>query len=167
MLWTIRILFMLGLFSVGFGSAWKIHDWKDAAGELKAVRQVVATVQAQGTVNTRAVANEVAAQDRIVWRTRTLREKVHAYVTPQADRGCTVTAGFVQLHDRAALGQGLPAAGEPAAGAADAPSGVALSAVGDTVTANYGICWQYIQRTRDLTDWIDAQAAASRGKPPP
>ena len=76
---------------------------------------------------------------------------IPAYVTLQADAGCTVPAGFRLLHDAAA--SGVPPAAEPAGKSADAPSGLTLSAVADTVTTNYGICHETAARLKGWQDW--------------
>jgi hypothetical protein len=68
--------------------------------------------------------------------TQTILEKVPIYVSAESDARCVVPAGFVSLHDAAALGS--PILPDSARGLVDDPSGVPLSAVADTVVANYG-----------------------------
>jgi hypothetical protein len=81
------------------------------------------------------------------------------YVTTKADAGCVVPDGFRLLHDAAAAG--LPPAAEPAGKSVDAPSGVAIAAVADTVTQNYGICHETAERLKGWQDWW-AEASAAR-----
>lgn len=124
--------------------------------------QAAAQARAAGIVQRQAVASatvgatvtERQAQVRTV--TQTLIKEVPIYVTAEADRRCDVPAGFVRLHDAAAAG--LPAAPDPAGRPADAASGVALSAVGETVVANYGACRTAIEQ---LTGWQAWWAAVS------
>ena len=64
----------------------------------------------------------------------TIIKEVPRYVSAQADAACVIPGGFVRLHDAAAAGT-VP---DSSAGDVDAaPSGVALSTVAGTVTANY------------------------------
>ena len=89
-------------------------------------------------------------KERVV--TQTLIREVPRYVTVVSDAKCVVPAGFVRLHDQAATGllpQASDAPGEPF----DAPSGVALSAVGSTVVANYGSCREDAERLRGWQAW--------------
>lgn len=113
----------LVLFGAGFAAGWTVHDWKDASAQLAATRRVVAVVQAQGAINTRAAATDQAAQDQIRTITQTLIEKVPVYVTPAADARCIVPLGFVREHDAAASGD-LSALPTPPAGLMTPPPGL-------------------------------------------
>ena len=90
------------------------------------------------------------ALDRAERNARQLKGKLHdilSLVTPQADRACLVPAGFVWLHDVSARERGDSASAAEGASVsergppnADSPSGIALSAVAATVSANYAEC---------------------------
>lgn len=70
-----------------------------------------------------------------------LRQERKSHVSQAADRKCAVPVGFVYDHNAALPGAaGRAAVPEPAAGAADAPSGVVLSALGACVASNYTEC---------------------------
>lgn len=153
-------------FLVGAGGSWKVRDWMaaeaalaEARAEAKAAARVADRTQAAAAV-TEDVGQgvEVArAKTRIVYRTIT--ERIPVYVTPEIDRDYPVPVGFVRLHDAAAQGSAaiLPdSAGEPA----DAPSGVALSAVADTVVGNYASCTDDRARLIGWQDWYRQQVAA-------
>lgn len=78
---------------------------------------------------------------------RTIIKEVTKYVSPKSDAECTVPAGFVFVHN-SAVAPGL-AISPPRD--ADAPSGVALSTVAETVGSNYLEC----DTRKDLLDrWM-------------
>lgn len=82
----------------------------------------------------------------------TIIQKVPVYVSAEADAACTVPAGFVRLHDAAARNATLD---DP--GTADArPSGVALSAVAETVADNYTAYHELAARFDALRDKLRA-----------
>lgn len=90
---------------------------------------------AQSTTN---VVTEYVDRVQVVReRGATIVKEVPVYVTATADSACSVPAGFVQLHDAAAIGSAAPGpTGDP-----DAPAaGIALSAVAETVAGNYASC---------------------------
>ncbi len=148
---ALRLILALTLAGGGFLAGWRVHDWQDGAAATKAATHTVAVVQTQVAVAQRVAVRQQAAQDRVRLVTKTITREVPAYVTLNADAGCTVPAGFRLLHDAAAAG--VPAAAEPAGQSADAPSGVSLSAVADTVTTNYGICHETAERLKGWQDW--------------
>ena len=91
-------------------------------------------------------------------RIRKLKGRVNQYVPDQANRGCIVTRGFVQLHDDAASGRvsGLPAG---AGGSVTDPAGVSLADVGDAVTDNYGACGKLRKEVVLWRQWYASQSA--------
>jgi hypothetical protein len=148
---ALRLILAMALAGGGFLAGWRVHDWKDGAAATKAVARSVHVVQKQAAVAQQVAVQQQAAQDQVRIVTRTLVQKVPTYVSLEADAGCVVPDGFRMLHDAAA--SGVPPAAEPAGQSADAPSGVTLSAVADTVTANYGICHETAERLKGWQDW--------------
>ena len=148
---TLRLILALGLAAAGFLAGWRVHDWRDGAAQAKAQAHVVQVVQRQAAVAQDVAVHQQAAQDHVRVITRTLIRKVPAYVSIQADAGCVVPDGLRLLHDAAAAG--VPPAAEPAGKSADAPSGLALAAVADTVITNYGICHETAERLKGWQDW--------------
>ena len=148
---TLRLILALALAGGGFFAGWRVHDWRDGAAEAKAAARTLQVVQKQAAVAQAVAVLQQAAQDHVRIVTRTLIRKVPAYVTLQADAGCVVPDGLRLLHDAAAAG--VPPAAEPAGKSADAPSGLALSAVAETVTANYGICHETAERLKGWQSW--------------
>lgn len=133
----------------GFAAGWQAHVMWDKAMTAQTTAAVARVEQKQAAVAAKAGADHAksAAKTRVVYET--LVKEVPVYVPASADDRCVVPLGFVRLHDAAAQGVPAPAPdpGEPA----DAPSGVALSAVASTVVANYGTC---ASNTGQLVDLI-------------
>jgi len=148
---ALRLMLALALAGGGFLAGWRVHDWRDGAAAARAAAHAVVVVQKNAAVAQAVAVRQQAAQDHVRIVTRTLIREVPRYVTVQADAGCVVPDGFRLLHDAAAAG--VPPAAEPPGKSADAPSGVALSAVADTVTANYGICHETSERLKGWQDW--------------
>jgi len=152
--WPYRLLALaaLAVALIGFG-------WVTGAGHVQAQWDAAVQQQSQQTAAIRERQAQATAKvvTEYVDRVRIVREKgdtiikeVPVYVPVQADAACTINRGFVRLHDAAAAGE-LP---EPAGGA-DAPAaGLALSAVAETVTANYQTCHENAEQLRALQVWI-------------
>lgn len=121
-------------------------------------RNVVARDEAQARTDKAAQASSQvgekveAARVEVRTVTQTLIREVPRYVTVASDAQCSVPAGFVRLHDAAAAGV-LPQAPDPAGQPADAPSGIALSAVAATVADNYGGCREDREALKGWQDW--------------
>lgn len=152
--WPYRCLALVLLAAalIGFG-------WIKGAGHVQA--QWDAAVQQQ-TLQAAAVREQqaqatVKVVTQYVDRVRVVREKgdtiikeVPVYVPAQADAACTVNRGFVRLHDAAAAGKLPTPTGDPDAAA----SGLALSTVAGTVTANYQTCHETAEQLRALQEWV-------------
>lgn len=153
-------------FALGFGGTWKLRDWmaaealsKSLRRDLKAANVVIERTQKAATI-TEGVGQTVETQrERVRVETRTIIEKVPVYVTVEADRLWTVSAGFVRLHDAAASGS-ASALSDSAGESVDAPSGVAPSAVAETVAGNYGQCLEWRATVIGWQDWYRQQRAA-------
>jgi hypothetical protein len=136
-------------------AAWSARAAADEARARKiAARQAVA-----GSAVGAAVA---ARQAEVRTVTQTLIREVPIYVTAEADARCDVPAGFVRLHDAAAAG--VSAAPNPTGRPADAPSDLALSAVAETVTDNYGACLGAFEQVKGWQGWWAAVSAVASGR---
>lgn len=163
---------MIGL-ALGGAGTWKVRDWMAAEAALKQSRADLrgAIRVGERTQAAAAISQDVGARvetararTRIVYQTIT--ERIPVYVTPEIDSDYPVPVGFVRLHDAAAAGSAatLPdGAGEPA----DAPSGVALSAVAATVIGNYASCTDDRSRLAGWIEWYGQQRAAWDAPDPP
>lgn len=129
------------------------------AARLKAAQSKVAKREDKAAKITADVGADLQKNRvQIAYRTRVLIKEVPAYVSPAADAECVVPAGFVRLHDAAALGSptGVPG---PARGPVDAPSGVPLSAVAATVVGNYGVAYDWRAEALSWRAWYTRQSA--------
>ena len=125
-----------GVYFWGYFNGVAGEQGKAKAAEVKQLRDAFDQGQALGTVRD-VVVTKVVERERVIYKTgQTITKEVPVYVTPAADAACTLTRGFVRLHDAAAANL-LPGPAEPA----DAgPAGVALSAATETVADNYTTC---------------------------
>lgn len=144
------------------GSWYETRDAQQVAAEQ--LRQAFEQGQALGTVRDKIVTEYVDRVQVITERGKTIIQKVPVYVSAKADAACTVNAGFVRLHDAAALA--LPAP-EPSGAADDAPAGIALSAVGATTAANYAACNANAEQLTQLQELVRQYQAQQEGRAPP
>lgn len=134
---------------IGFG-------WIKGAGHVQA--QWDAAVRERQAQATAKVVTQYVDRVRVVReKGDTIIKEVPVYVSVQADAACTISRGFVRLHDAAAAGE-LP---EPARDADAAATGIALSAVAGTVAANYQTCHENAEQLRALQTWIREMKVAS------
>lgn len=157
--------------ALGGGGVWKVRDWMAAETAAEAAREdlrgaieVGERTQASAEI-TQDVGTDVAQREvetRVIYRTIT--ERIPTYVTQEANRQCIVPAGFVRVHDAAAAGSAAAVPDGPGQ-PADAPSGVALSTVADTIVDNYGACQGIRNVALGWQDWYAQQKAAWEAKP--
>lgn len=119
--------------------------------------------QALGVVRDQVVTQYVDRVQVIEKKGATLIKEVPVYVSAKADAACTVNAGFVRLHDYAAAGQPLPTL-DPAGDADAVGSGVALSAVAETVAGNYTSCQQNAEQLTSLQELLRQYQAGTQSK---
>lgn len=135
-----------------------------ALATAEQLRQAFEQGRELGTVRDRIVTEYVDRVQVIEKRGATIVKEVPVYVSAAADRACAVPAGFVRLHDAAALGLQPPGG----AGAADeAASGVALSAVAGTVAGNYTECHASAEQLRQLQAVVAEQQNIINGTKSP
>ncbi|MDE1547471.1 hypothetical protein PTW32_18805 [Dechloromonas agitata] len=149
---------------IGFGwvkGAGHVQAQWDAAVQQQTLQAAaVRERQAQATVK---VVNEYVDRVRIVReKGDTIIKEVPIYVPVQADAACTINRGFVRLHDAAAAGE-LP---KPARDADAAATGLALSAVAGTFSANYQTCHENAEQLRALQAWVREMQAKEKDSSP-
>jgi len=130
-----------------------------AADQARAAK----VAEAQAATGAAVGASVAVRQAEIRILRQTLIREVPRYVTLEADARCTVPAGLVRLHDAAAAG--VPVAADPAGPPADAASGVALSAVAETVADNYGACHANAEALKGWQSWWRAVSEAGANGP--
>jgi hypothetical protein len=150
-----------------FGLGWMArgdHVQAEAAEKQNTrLAEAFAQGQALGVVRDQVVTQYVDRIQVIEKKGATLIKEVPVYVSAKADAACTVNAGFVRLHDYAAAEQPLPAP-DPARDADAAPSGIALSAVAETVAGNYTSCRQNAEQLTSLQELLRQYQAGTQTK---
>ena len=155
--WRALVLLAVIAALISAGYAWKAHNARQAAelARLQAANVALVANVAALKANERVVTEYVDRVKVVAGRTRTIIREVPVYVTPVAEAGCTITDGFVRVHDAAAQGVIPDPSRNP-----DAPApGVALSTVAETVADNYGTAHEIAAQLKALQDWIRAQQA--------
>lgn len=158
--WPYRLLAMAAftVALVGFGwvkGASHLQTQWDAAIQQQAL-QAAATRERQAQATVKVVTQYVDRIRVVREKGETIIKEVPVYVPVQADAACSINRGFVRLHDAAAAGE-LP---EPARDADAAAAGIALSAVAETVAANYQTCHENAEQLRALQVWVTEAVAA-------
>lgn len=134
--------------------------WRRAAeGYRTAYELTLARAEATHRIEAEAAAAQVEIREVF----RTITEKVPVYVSVESDAHCQLPAGFVRLHDAAAVGTVPDAVPDPAGEPHDAPAGVALSAASATIVGNYEVCHAARRQLMDLQAWIRTQQALDEG----
>lgn len=132
----------------------------EAAAE-RAEHDYLLAVQRAARVEDHVVEKFVDRWHTVTKHGATIIKEVPVYVTAAADDRCVVPRGFVRVHDAAV--QNRPLSGS--AGSADeAPAGVALSAVADTVAANYGTYHEVKTQCEALQEWLRETRSALDGR---
>ena len=149
------------VYVAGYASGKASEQDKAKTAEIKQLRDAFEQGQALGTVRD-VVVTEYVDRERVIYKTgKTITKEVPVYVTPAADAACTLTRGFVRLHDAAAANV-LPGPAEPA----DAgPAGIALSAATGVVSDNYTTCHATRNQLTKLQQWLrETHAKVNNGK---
>lgn len=156
---ALAVLAILVALAVGFhlGQRAGVDREKAAeAGRRAAAVKVVTRVTAEGQRITADVSTGLERRKvEIRTITQTLIKEVPVYVTAESDLACVVPVGFVRLHDAAAHGAAVPAA---PGGPVEADSGVALSAVAETIAGNYGLAYEWREEALAWRTWYARQA---------
>lgn len=125
------------IFSIGWLNGASHEQANQKAQDEARLRAAFEQGQELGTVRDKVVTEYVERVKVVEKAGKTIIKEIPVYVTAEADRACTVPAGFVRVHDAAATGEPLPG---PAGAADAAPAGIALSTVAGTVVDNYTSC---------------------------
>ena len=164
--WKGYVLTVVLCLGIGVYGGWTLRDWKQgrddavqAEADAASARTVVRNTHRSAEITQDAGAATEARREAVRVEYRTIYERIPVYVTQDADRAVDVPVGFVRVHDAAAEGSAaaLPdRPGEPV----DTPSGVALSAVADTVAGNYAQCLDWREQLIGWQDWYAEQLEA-------
>ncbi len=96
-----------------------------------------------------------AAQADVRTETRTVIERIPAYVPQAADSRCRVPVGFVQSHDSA---WGVPGVPLPVVGLVEADSGIPLSGVSRAIADNAGTCREIRAELELAREWYRVES---------
>lgn len=150
------------LFGLGWMARGDHEQGQATQAERDRLNKAFEQGQAQGTVRDQVVTQYVDRVQVIKERGATIIKEVPVYVSAKADAACTVNAGFVRVHD--AVARSLPA--PDSAGAADeAPSGIALSTVAETVAGNYTSCNANAEQLTQLQSLLLQYQGTATGSP--
>lgn len=143
------VLFLVLCAGGGFFSGYRAAANRYAAQQLEAERALNARYRAEIARGDALAAELEQARAHTRTVTKTLTREVVNYVTPISNRACAIPLGFVRLHDAAAQSRLPEAPGLDA----DAPGGVELAAVAETVAENYGTCHEWREQLETLIQW--------------
>jgi len=140
---------------LGATASWRVMSWRERANAAQAARHSVQIVERRGRITFDVEMNFEKARLRDSGATEKRLEEIPRHVTPEMDHDYPVPCGFVRVFNAATRGP-IP---DPAGCPDDAPSGIALSAVGETETRNDGQYDQVADQLRALQDWVRQQGA--------
>lgn len=156
-----RLLALLALMiaSVGFGY---VHGLEVAAAkvgraEVQTLHGVIRADRKQVAISASVGAAHEATRSNTRTIYQTIDREVIRYVqTVSPAATCQLDAGWVRLHDAAALSHFPDAASEPDS----EPSGITAAASLPTITGNYQACRENEQQLIDLQRWVIEQEGA-------
>lgn len=133
---------------------------RDRASNAKLVAEATAkadkVAKASSAISAAARHDHAADLVRINDLTSKLQQKVPIYVTPQADRRCTIPVGYIRLRDAAGAGvDPIPAA---TGGSLDADSGLVLSDLAANDVTNAAAFHTATSEVKAWRGWYAAQA---------
>jgi len=140
---------------LGAGAGWRVMSWRERANAAQAARDSVQVVERRGRITFDVEMNFEKARLRDGGATGKRLEEIPRHVTPEMDHDFPVPCGFVRVFNAATHGP-IP---DPAGCPDDAPSGIALSTVGETETRNDGQYDQVVDQLMALQDWVRQQQA--------
>ncbi len=161
------ILALWGVHHVGYSVGIKANEARHVKALEKAQKRVLEAEKQGRDITDRERAKLALANQKIDTLTNQLRKELPRYVSPQADRRCTIPAGYVLL--RNAAGTGEPPIPGPSGQSLDADSGLALSALAENDIENGRSFQAAIAEIEAWRAWYVQQAetfnATSRAKP--
>ena len=166
-LFAIYGLVGLGLLIAGFVTGWETRGWRDDSSQLaiqKAQLVAVAAAAADARQKQQAVdqigftiGQSVAnVETKIQTLTMTRIQDVPVvYISPKANRACSINAGTVKLLNLAASGRddSDPALALPPGATNDSPTTTSLAEVASSVVANYGLDRECRARLEAWSEW--------------
>lgn len=135
-----------------------------AQAAAKAVAKAQTKQDAKDDATDKIAIADVAEQQKIVYRTKTITKEVPVYVTEKTDAVFAVPCGFVRLHDAAARGID-PSQVENPAGKSDGDTcEFTTSQVASAIVDNYGTALGWRQQLIDLQAAVRAEVEIDNQK---
>lgn len=149
------LLFAFGIFMVHG----KVTDeqWQE---RIRKQQEEIVTLQAKSKeITTEVVVKYIDRIKYVEGKQRVITKEIPKYITKEVDANCSITNGFVWLHDSASQNNLSNAPRNPD----EVSSTVKLSTVINTVTENYGTYHQVAEQLKALQDWIKQQKDLNNG----
>jgi len=151
--WKGYAVLALACFLAGSLGTWRVMSWRAQAQQVRIVTRTVTQIVTRDRITARVGADFETVRVRHGEETRNRIHEVPVHVTSQVDRDFPVPCGFVRVFNAATHGP-IP---DPASCPDDAPSGVALSEVGQAESENAGQYDAVSDQLRALQDWVRQQ----------
>jgi Ca2+/Na+ antiporter len=149
------LIFAFGLFMVHG----KVTDeqWQE---RIKKENEAIVILQAkQKEITTEVVVKYVDKIKYIEGKQRVITKEIPKYITKEVDANCSITNGFIWLHDQSAQNSLSDAPRYPN----EVSPSVKLSTVTTTVTENYETYHKVAEQLRMLQEWINKQKDLNNG----
>lgn len=143
------VLFLFGVYLCGGISNEASWREKVAKMEVEIAQKEAASAEASTKVITKYVDRVTVVKEK----GDVITKEIPNYISKDADAKCTITNGFVSLHDAAAKNE-IPNATRDAN---EGTSAVKISGVAETVTTNYTTYYQVSEQLKALQEWVREQ----------
>ncbi|PIB91308.1 hypothetical protein [Caulobacter sp. FWC2] len=149
-------LALWGIHHAGYSAGVKHEQAQYAKALAKAEKKAAETKKKSDAITAKVSTDLATANARIATLSTQLKSEIPRYVTPQADRRCIVSTGYVEL--RNAAGVGRPAVPEGAGRSLDADSGLVLSDLAENDITNATAFNSAVAEIKAWRDWYTRQA---------
>lgn len=149
------LLFAFGIFMV-YGKATD-EQWQE---RVRKQQEEIVTLQAKSKeITTEVVVKYIDRIKYVEGKQRVITKTIPKYITKEVDANCSITNGFIWLHDSAAQNNLSNSPRYPN----EVSSTVKLSTVINTVTENYSSYHQVSEQLKALQNWIKQQRDLNNG----
>lgn len=145
-----------GVHHAGYSAGVKHEQAQYAKDLAKAEKKAAETKKASDAITLKVAGDLAAANAKIATLSTQLKSEIPRYVTPQADRRCIVSTGYVEL--RNAAGGGRAAVPESTGRSVDADSGLVLSDLAENDIQNAAAFNSAVVEIKAWRDWYARQA---------
>jgi signal peptidase I len=133
------------------------EQWQE---RVRKQQEEIVTLQAKSKeITTEVVVKYIDIIKYVEGKQRVITKTIPKYITKEVDANCSITDGFVWLHDSASQNNLSNAPRNPD----EISSTVKLSTVINTVTENYSSYHQVAEQLKALQNWIKQQRGLNNG----